>query len=141
MPDLLDAIAECLSLHAQAINRLGTDQPELDPRVEPDFRDRLIRQRANVSMSLKGSDPEQHRRHVESLNSGLRILLRRLAPPPPKPAPPPMPTWDAQPSVGSWARTWSWRPATPASPSWLGGSTNAAPMIPTSCSELRTKHD
>jgi hypothetical protein len=88
-------IAECLSLHAQAVAKLGTDRPELDPRVDPEFRARIIRQRANVSASLEG-DPELHQRHVESLNRGLRILLRRLAPEPPKPPPPPLPVWDDQ---------------------------------------------
>jgi hypothetical protein len=93
MTDLLNAIAECLSLHARSMDRLGTDLPELDARIDEAFRARVIRQRSNVSASLEG-DPEQHRRHVESLNSALRIMLRRLAPEPASPPPPPLPTWD-----------------------------------------------
>jgi hypothetical protein len=92
--DLLESIARCLSLHAQAMDHLGTDRPELDDRVDPEFRAKVVRQRQNVSTSLESGDPELHQRHVESLNRGLSILLRRLAPQPPKAAPPPMPTWD-----------------------------------------------
>jgi hypothetical protein len=93
VPSLAAAIAECLSLHAQALDRLGTDRPELDDRVDPEFRVKVVRQRSNVSASLEG-DPELHRRHVEALNKGLSILLRRLAPQPPKPPRPSLPLWD-----------------------------------------------
>jgi hypothetical protein len=91
--DLAAAIAECLALHAKAMDKLGTDHPELDPRVAPDFRDKIIRQWAKVSASLEG-DPEVHRLHVEALNKGVRILLRRLAPSPAKSPSPPLPVWD-----------------------------------------------
>jgi hypothetical protein len=91
MPELLQAaIAECLSLHAQAMDRLGTDRPELDPRIDPDLRDKLIRQRANVIGSLD-DQAEAHLRQVESLNKGLKVILRRLVPPPAaKPPAPPL---------------------------------------------------
>jgi hypothetical protein len=93
MPDLPAVIAECLGLHAESMHRLGTEQPELNPRVDPGLRDKIVRQRAKVSASFE-STAEDHARHVESLNKGLRIVLRRLAPPRPKPAAPPMPVWD-----------------------------------------------
>jgi hypothetical protein len=86
------AIAECLSLHAQAMADLGTDRPELDGRVPVDLREKIIRQRAKVSASE--GDPDQHRQQVEALNKGLRIVLRRLVPPKPKPPAPPLPVWD-----------------------------------------------
>jgi hypothetical protein len=92
-------IAECLSLYAEALDKLGTDRPELDPRGDPNLRDKIIRQRAKVSSSPEG-DPDQHRLHVESLNKGLRLILRRLAPPKPKPPAPPLPVWDDS------AKTW-----------------------------------
>jgi hypothetical protein len=93
-PDLATVIAECLSVHAEAMDRLGTDRPELDARIPDELRAKLIRQRANVSATLEG-DPEVHRQHVEALTLGLRVVLRRLAPTKPKPPAPPMPTWDA----------------------------------------------
>jgi hypothetical protein len=91
--ELQTAIAECLSLHAQAMDKLGTDRPELDPRIDETLREKLIRQRANVVSSLD-DQADLHLRQVESLNKGLRIILRRLAPSKPKPPAPPMPTWD-----------------------------------------------
>ena len=90
---LATVIAECLALHAQAIDRLGTDYPESDPRIDPGLRDKIVRQRAKVSASLSG-DPALHQLHVEALNRGLRIVLRRLIPPAPEPGQPPMPVWD-----------------------------------------------
>jgi hypothetical protein len=93
MNGLSQVIAECLSLHAQAVDKLGTDRPELDERIDPELRNKIVRQRTKVSASLE-VDPEQHRAHVESLNKGLRIVLRRLVPPKPKPPAPPLPVWD-----------------------------------------------
>jgi hypothetical protein len=92
--DLATTIAECLSVHAEAMGRLGTDRPELDGRIPAELRDKLVRQRANVSATMEG-DPEVHRQHVEALILGLRVVLRRLAPTKPKPPSPPMPVWDA----------------------------------------------
>jgi hypothetical protein len=89
-----EAIAECLSLHAEAMAKLGTHQPELDDRVDPALRDKIVRQRAKVSASVEG-DPEQHRLHVEALIKGLRIVLRRLMPAEQEPPAPPLPVWDA----------------------------------------------
>jgi len=93
MTDLPATIAECLSVHAEAMDRLGTDRPELDDRVDPGLREKIVRQRAKVSASLEG-DPEQHRAHVESLTKGLKIVLRRLVPAKPKLPAPPLPVWD-----------------------------------------------
>jgi hypothetical protein len=93
MPDLRAVIAENLSVHAEAMAKLGTDRPELDHRVPVELREKIIRQRAKVSASLEG-DPEHHQAHVESLTRGLRLVLRRLVPAKPKPEAPPMPVWD-----------------------------------------------
>jgi hypothetical protein len=93
MTDLPATIAECLSVHAEAMDRLGTNRPELDDRVDPGLREKIVRQRAKVSASLEG-DPEQHRAHVESLTKGLKIVLRRLVPAKPKLPAPPLPVWD-----------------------------------------------
>jgi hypothetical protein len=93
MSNLTAAIVECLSLHAQAVDKLGTDRPELDYRIDHRLRDKIVRQRAKMSASFEGN-PEQHRAHVESLNKGLRIVLRRLLPPKPKLPAPPLPVWD-----------------------------------------------
>jgi hypothetical protein len=95
MPDLPATIAECLSVHAEAMAKLGTDRPELDPRVSTELRDKIIRQRAKVSASLEG-DPTHHEAHVESLTKGLRLILRRLVPAKPKPPAPPMPVWNEE---------------------------------------------
>jgi hypothetical protein len=86
-------IAECLSVHAEAMAKLGTDRPELDERVDSGIRDKIVRQRAKVSASLEG-DPEQHQAHVEALTKGLRIVLLRLVPAKPKLPTPPLPVWD-----------------------------------------------
>jgi hypothetical protein len=93
MPDLAATIAECLSVHAEAMAKLGTDRPELNERIAPELREKIARQRAKVSASLEG-DPDQHQAHVEALTKGLRIILRRLVPAPPKLPAPPLPVWD-----------------------------------------------
>jgi hypothetical protein len=94
MPSSLPAVvAECLSIHAEAMAKLATDRPELDPRVPTEIREKIIRQRAKVATSLEG-DPLHHQAHVESLTKGLRLILRRLVPDKPKPPTPPMPVWD-----------------------------------------------
>ena len=123
MPDdLVAAIVECLSLHAQAMARLGTERPERDGRISSELRAKIERQRANVSASFD-CDPETHRQHIESLNKGLRLVLRRLVSAEPK-APPPLPVWDDK------GKAWRVPAASRSSP---GNSTNAAPTIRTSC--------
>ena len=99
MSELQVAIAECLSLHAQAMDKLRTDRPELDPRIEPDLRDKLVRQRGKVIASLDDAE-DLHRCHLESLNKGLKIILRRLMPPlAAKPPAPPLPVWDDESAI------------------------------------------
>jgi hypothetical protein len=96
MSALQAAIAECLSLHAQAVEKLGTDQPEMLPKVPPAIRAKIATQRERVNATLSGVAPEVHVAHVESLNAGLRLILKKLAPEPPKQPPPPLPVWDDQ---------------------------------------------
>ena len=45
MPDLAEAITESLSLHAECLDKLGTDLPEELPQVPASVRDKIIRQR------------------------------------------------------------------------------------------------
>ena len=92
--NLASAIAECLHLHAQAKDRLDTEYPERLPRVPEAVRAKVIRQRERVSNTLSGVTPEQHVAEIESLNAGLRLILKKLAPVEPEPARPPMPVWD-----------------------------------------------
>ena len=94
MSNLQAAIAEYLSVYAEAMAALGTDEPELDPRIDQALRDKIVRQRAKVNATLSGVAPEVHVAHVEALTSGLRVVLRRLAPAKPKTPAPPMPVWD-----------------------------------------------
>ena len=94
VPDLASAIAECLALHAEAVAKLGTDAPEDLPKVPPSVRGKIIRQRERVNATLSGVAPEVHTAHIESLNAGLRLILRQLAPAKPKPPKPPLPVWD-----------------------------------------------
>jgi hypothetical protein len=96
--DLAAAIVECLSLHAQAMAKFGTERPEQDGRISSELRAKIEWQRAKVSTSFD-YDPETHRRHIESLNKGLRLILRQLGSAESK-APPPLPIWDDQ--VKAW---------------------------------------
>jgi hypothetical protein len=77
---LATAIAECLALHAEAVERFGTDTPELADTVPALLRDKMQRQRQKVATSLEGNNPAVHARHVEALTKGLRIVMRRLDP-------------------------------------------------------------
>jgi hypothetical protein len=74
------AIAECLTVHAEAIERFGTDHPELHPTVPVELRDKVQRQRVKVSVTLEGVDPISHAAHVAALTKGLRLVIRKLAP-------------------------------------------------------------
>ena len=76
--NLASAIAECLHLHAQAKDRLDTEYPERLPRVPEAVRAKVIRQRERVSNTLSGVTPEQHVAEIESLNAGLRLILKKL---------------------------------------------------------------
>jgi hypothetical protein len=89
------AIAECLALHAEAMDKLGTEYPERLPRVPDALRAKMTRQRDKVSATLESVDPAVHVAQVESLNKGLRLILRKLAPVKSKPPVPPLPVWDA----------------------------------------------
>jgi hypothetical protein len=96
---LTEAIAECLSLHAECQAKLGTDLPEELPQIAPAFRDKIIRQRERVNATLTGVSPEVHVQQIQSLNKGLRLILAKLAPRPVEPPPPPQPVWDDQSKV------------------------------------------
>jgi hypothetical protein len=86
VPDFAPAIAECLALHAEAMDRLGTDYPERLSRVPVSVKEKMSRQRERAQTL----DLDQ----VQSLNAGLRLILRKLAPRAPEPPRPPMPTWN-----------------------------------------------
>jgi hypothetical protein len=95
MIDLATAIGTCLALHAKAVEKLGTEFPEQLESIPDELRQKMRQARANVNATLAGSDPTQHVLHLQALNKGLRIVLRRLLPPaaPEPPAPPP-PVWN-----------------------------------------------
>jgi hypothetical protein len=80
MSGLSQAIAECLSAHAEALDKHGTDQPELLDAIPVELREKIQRQRAKVSATLEGVDPVVHAAHVEALTKGLRFVLKRLSP-------------------------------------------------------------
>jgi hypothetical protein len=95
MSDLQAAIAECLALHAEAVDKLGTEFPEQLEGIPDELRLKMRQARANVNATLEGSAPAQHVLHLQALNKGLRFVLRRLLPPAaPKPPAPPPPVWD-----------------------------------------------
>jgi hypothetical protein len=76
--NLLSAIGECLAAHAEAIERFGTDQPELLDTVPSDLQAKMQRQRQKVVASLEDTDPAVHTQHVEALTKGLRLVMQRL---------------------------------------------------------------
>ena len=95
MIELAAVIAEMLALHAEAVEKLGTEFPEQHPEIPEELRIKMGQARINVNATLEGSDPTQHVLHLQALNKGLRIVLRRLLPPAaPKPPAPPQPVWD-----------------------------------------------
>jgi hypothetical protein len=77
---LQSVIAECLAAHAEAMQRFGTEQPELADVIPVELRNRMQRQRAKVASSLVGDDPAVHAQHVAALTKGLRLVMRKLDP-------------------------------------------------------------
>jgi hypothetical protein len=71
---------ECLAAHAEAVERFGTEQPEIADTIPVELRDRMQRQRAKVASSLEGVDPAAHAQHVAALIKGLRLVMRKLDP-------------------------------------------------------------
>ena len=78
MSDLSQAIAACLQAHAEAVDRFGTDQPELLDAIPPELREKMTRQRAKIDATLQGVDPSVHAAHLVALTKGLRIVMKRL---------------------------------------------------------------
>jgi hypothetical protein len=72
MPEVRNTLAACLFAHADAVERFGTDRPELVDGSQHDLIGRLIRQRQRAA-ALDGDDPEALAKHVESLTKGMRI--------------------------------------------------------------------
>jgi hypothetical protein len=91
---VIETIAECLSLHAECRDKLGTDLPEQLSKVPASVKDKIVRQRERVNATLTGVDPSVHVAHIQSLNAGLKLILKKLAPRPPEPPKPPLPVWD-----------------------------------------------
>jgi hypothetical protein len=77
--DLATIIAETLALHAEAIDRFGTETPEDHDSVSTELRQKMHQARANVSATLEGSSVQQHVLHLQSLCRGLRLVMRRLS--------------------------------------------------------------
>ena len=80
MPDLATAIAECLALHAEALEKFGTENPEENSVLPEELISEMRRARENVSDTLAGGQPEIHAAHVAALNRGLRLVMKRLNP-------------------------------------------------------------
>jgi hypothetical protein len=78
MTDLSQTIAECLAAHAEAVDRFGTDRPELADAIPPELRSKMQRQRAKVDATLQGDNVPAHVAHLEALTKGLRLVMRRL---------------------------------------------------------------
>jgi hypothetical protein len=76
--NLAAVIAECLAAHAEAVDRFGTEAPELSDSIPIELREKMQRQRAKVSATLEGSDPDAHAVHVAALTKGLRLVMLRL---------------------------------------------------------------
>ena len=79
MSDLATAIAECLSAHAEAVEKFGTETPEQHENTPAGLRAKMQQARANVSATLEGSTPEQHALHIQALTRGLRLVMKRLS--------------------------------------------------------------
>jgi hypothetical protein len=77
--DLAPAIAECLSLHAEVVDRFGTEMPEEHDSIPEELRLKMRQARANVNATLTGCSVEQHVLHIQTLCRGLRLVMRRLA--------------------------------------------------------------
>jgi hypothetical protein len=79
--DLVTAIPECLSLHAEAINQFGTETPEEHDSIPEELQRKMRQARANVAATLDGHNPAQHPLHLQALCRGLRLIMKRLKPP------------------------------------------------------------
>ena len=65
-------------MHAEALEKFGTDRPEQSDSIPSELRDKMTRQRAKVDATLQGEDVPAHVAHVEALTKGLRVVMRRL---------------------------------------------------------------
>jgi hypothetical protein len=79
MSDLSKAIAECLALHAEAVEQFGTETPEENPALPPELQAKLAQARTNVNVTLTGSSVDQHVLHIQTLCRGLRLVMRKLS--------------------------------------------------------------
>jgi hypothetical protein len=76
--DLQTTIAEYLSLHAEAVEKSGLEEPELHPRVPDELRQKMRQALANVNVTITGCSVEQHVLHIRTANRGLRLVLKHL---------------------------------------------------------------
>jgi hypothetical protein len=74
---LRSAIAELLHVHAECLDRFGTDRPESNAMLGTDLIERMRRQRTKVDQSLDGPI-EGHIAHVQALTAGMRVCMRKL---------------------------------------------------------------
>jgi hypothetical protein len=73
---LAQVLAAYLFAHAETIERLGTDRPEMVNGSSHELIDRLDRQRKRVVQALTGDDPAAVAKHVKSLTKGMRLSQR-----------------------------------------------------------------
>jgi hypothetical protein len=78
VPDITVALAECLAAHAEALDRHGTDRPELSDAISVKLREKMQRQRGKVAATFENAEPEHQAVHVAALTKGLRAVMRRL---------------------------------------------------------------
>jgi hypothetical protein len=75
--DIALAIAELLAVHAECLDRFGSDLPENNAMLGADLITRMRQQRKKLEASLDGP-PEVHAAHCRALAAGMRLCMRKL---------------------------------------------------------------
>jgi hypothetical protein len=78
--NLPEAIAVCLALHAESLEKFGTETPEKHDSIPVELQEKMREARANVAATLCGNNPDQHVLHLQALCRGLRLVMKRLKP-------------------------------------------------------------
>jgi hypothetical protein len=78
--DLQTTIAEYLVLCAEAVEKFGTDTPELHDAVPEELQHKMRQARDNVNATMTGCSPKQHVLHLKALCHDLRLVMKRRTP-------------------------------------------------------------
>jgi hypothetical protein len=76
--DLATAIAETSALHAECLEKFGTETPEDHDSIPEGLRTKMRLARTNANAALSGCTPAEHVRHLQALCCGLRLVMCRL---------------------------------------------------------------